>query len=201
MISTVKKFPWHRTDLITVKETHHIYDAFAKLLMLLKHAIANRRSEDLLTKALFKRLLESGMKCPGFSVEMKDRIAYGAVVSVEDSFDRYKNPKMAMFWGPIWTLSPKANVPEDVLDFYVSVIRGESLRMVDEMSIKDQTAIQRKSALCDSSRGYFGHLRHWFELVCPLRAEKSRAWDALTMQEIYDHEMSAIEIILQSACT
>lgn len=115
MISTLRKLPWYKTDCITIKQRHSVYSACIQLIRLLQHAIKERKDEEHLTSQLLKRLWTSAMLCHGFTVTMRDNIAYQVDIP-EDRLREFNMPRFANMWVHAYTLCPKPGTPLDVLE-------------------------------------------------------------------------------------
>lgn len=115
MISTLRKLPWYKTDCITIKQRYSVYSACIQLIRLLQHAIKEKKNEDHLTAQLLKRLWTSAMLCHGFTVTMRDNIAYQAEIP-EDRLREFNMPRFANMWVHAYTLCPKPGTPLDVLE-------------------------------------------------------------------------------------
>lgn len=118
MISTLRKLPWYKTECITIKQRYSVYSACIQLIRLLQHAIKEKKNEDHLTLQLLKRLWTSAMLCHGFTVTMRDNIAY-QVDMPEDRLREFNMPRFANMWVHAYTLSPKPGTPLDVLEVRV----------------------------------------------------------------------------------
>lgn len=118
MISTLRKLPWYKTECITIKQRHSVYSACIQLIRLLQHAIKERKDEDHLTSQLLKRLWTSAMLCHGFTVTMRDNIAYQVDIP-EDRLREFNMPRFANMWVHAYTLCPKPGTPLDVLEVRV----------------------------------------------------------------------------------
>lgn len=115
MISTIKKLPWYMAEHITIRQRHAVYKAAVNLIRLLQLAIKDRRNEGVLTPQLLRRLYTAAMLCPGFTVTMKDDIAY--LVSLSENEQRgFNQPRFADCWRHAHTLAPKPDIPLDVLE-------------------------------------------------------------------------------------
>lgn len=115
MISTLRKLPWYKTECITIKQRHSVYSACIQLIRLLQHAIKEQKNEEHLTPQLLKRLWTSAMLCHGFTVTMRDNIAY-QVDTPEDRLREFNMPRFANMWLHAYTLCPKPGTPLDVLE-------------------------------------------------------------------------------------
>lgn len=127
MISTLRKLPWYKTEGITIKQRHSVYSACIQLIRLLQHALKERKNEDHLTPQLLKRLWTSAMLCHGFTVTMKDNIAY-QVDLPEDRLREFNMPRFANMWVHVYTLCPKPGTPLDVLEVRTLASPGQATR-------------------------------------------------------------------------
>ncbi|KAL1846485.1 hypothetical protein VTK73DRAFT_280 [Phialemonium thermophilum] len=188
MISTIKKLPWYMTDHITMHQRHSVYRATVDLIRLLQMAIRDGRHASL-TPQLLKRLHTAAMLCPGFTVTMKDSIAYLVCLSDEDQRG-FNQPRFADCWRHAYTLAPKPDMPIDVLEWYIAIIREESNRFVNALSLSTRTQIQQRARDTD---GYFGYF--WLEVGFPV----GPAFDSLTLAEAAVLEFKALERIFARA--
>lgn len=115
MISTIRKLPWYKTDCITIKQRYSVYSACIQLIRLLQHAIKERKNEEHLTPQLLKRLWTSAMLCHGFTVTMRDNIAFQVDIP-EERLREFNMPRFANMWVHAYTLCPKPGTPLDVLE-------------------------------------------------------------------------------------
>lgn len=115
MISTMRKFPWYMTDRITVRQRHAVFEACVSLLRCLQWAMKEKRHDDILTPQLYRRLWTSAMLCHGFTITMRDSIAY--IVDLPESRMREFNmPRFGNMWLHIYTLVPKPGSPLDLIE-------------------------------------------------------------------------------------
>lgn len=119
MISTLKKFPWHMTGYITVKERHMVYDACRRLARHLTYVLKDEKSKivgvERLTPRLFRRFTNAILLCPGFTVVQKDDVASLAEMADNELF-QFNMPRVASSWTHLYALGPKPNVALDVLE-------------------------------------------------------------------------------------
>lgn len=67
-----------------------------------------------LTPMLYKRVWKAALICKGFTPTMKDNII--CIAEVDDHWCKeYKIPPFAADWKDLWCISPKLNIPRDVL--------------------------------------------------------------------------------------
>lgn len=114
MISTIKKLPWFMAELVTIKQRYAMYKSTLELIRMLQLAVNYKRDETL-TVQLLRRLVTAAMLCPGFTVTMKDDIAYVANLDEFDQRD-FNQPRFADSWCHAYTLAPKPGIPLDVLE-------------------------------------------------------------------------------------
>lgn len=115
MISVLRKLPWYKTDCITIKQRHSIFNACVQLIRLLQNALKDGKNEEHLTQVLLKRLWTSAMLCHGFTVTMRDSIAYLADIP-DHRLREFNMPRFADMWVHAYTLCPKPDTPLDVLE-------------------------------------------------------------------------------------
>lgn len=192
MISTIKKLPWYMSSHITLRQRHSIYDATVKLVVLLQQALArdkNRNHEVVINNVLLKRLVTAAMLCPGFSVVQKDNIA--ALAEMDEARARmFNQPRFADQWVHLHGICAKPDLPLDVLEWYVAIIREETTRQLHRMHLAERTEIQRTS--CYTSL-YFGYI--WYEIGLPTGKELGN----LTLHEVARCELAVIERVLRRA--
>jgi hypothetical protein len=134
MISTLKKFPWHTTGYITIKQRHMIFEACRKMVNHLHHVLLAKESRivgvDRLTQRLMRRFVTTCMLCPGFTVVQKDSIACLAGLEEKDIF-QFNMPRSASSWRHLYALGPKPNIPHDVLE-----VRNVTILVIREASLE-----------------------------------------------------------------
>ncbi|KAK4200153.1 hypothetical protein QBC40DRAFT_174581 [Triangularia verruculosa] len=198
MISTLKKLPWYRSDVITLKQRQVIYDATCRLLELLAETLLkedrpvnNRRQENVLNEQLYKRLVNAAMICPGFSVLQKDNIAF--IADLDGSrVTQFNMPPFADCWGHLYNLCPRPRVPVDLLEWYISLIREETVRFVGTLPEHEQDAIKERA---QEDTLYFGYM--WYEIQLPQGKELAD----MTLREVAKKELEAIKRALRRAAT
>lgn len=115
LISTLRKFPWYMTDHITIYQRTAIFDATCELVRLLHRAVEKEDDIVNLSSQLFKRVIAAAMSCKGFTVVMKDDIAW--MGGLKDAHTRfYGQPRLADSWTHQYALVPKAGIPLDVIE-------------------------------------------------------------------------------------
>ncbi|KAK3372400.1 hypothetical protein B0H63DRAFT_496912 [Podospora didyma] len=194
MISTIKKLPWHMADCITVRQRHAVYQATIELIQLLigilgKDTQYRHYHENTLNLQLLKRLVTAAMLCPGFSVLQKDNVAYIAELS-EYQIRQFNQPRFADLWTHQLTLCPRPGIPLDVLEWYIAIIREESIRKAENSPLVERAHIKDFRA---NSNGYFGFLGY------ETRFPTGRDYDNLTLKDAAAMELRAIENILYRA--
>lgn len=107
--------PWYTTDHITVFQRQSIYDATIRLIKNLQKQIRYKNNLYLLNEQLLERLWVSAMLCHGFTVTMKDNIAYCVNLSAERMRD-FNMPRFPELWVHTHSLVPKPGAPLDVLE-------------------------------------------------------------------------------------
>ncbi len=115
MISTIKKLPWYKTELITIRSRDAIYQACVDLIRLLQISLRDRRPDEAFTPQLLKRLVTAAMLCPGFTVAMKDGIGYQAQLN-DAQMREFNQPRQAWGWTHQYTICPKPGMPLDLLE-------------------------------------------------------------------------------------
>ncbi|KAJ0123697.1 hypothetical protein J7T55_012166 [Diaporthe amygdali] len=189
MISTLRKLPWYKTEGITIKQRHSVYSACIQLIRLLQHALKERKNEDHLTPQLLKRLWTSAMLCHGFTVTMKDNIAY-QVDLAEDRLREFNMPRFANMWVHVYTLCPKPGTPLDVLEYYIAIIREETHRTVSLQQPNIQAQIHNEGTQTNLYWGFF-----FKELNLPHGPE----FDNMTLSRMAELEFCALTNIISRA--
>ncbi|PNH37215.1 hypothetical protein VD0004_g9569 [Verticillium dahliae] len=189
LISTLKKLPWDCHDFITVRQRAAIHRATVELVRILFFKVRNRVDEVNLTSQLLKRLVLSAMTCAGFTPLQKDDIAY--IVEMDSMQSRsHGQPRFADSWCHLYALSPKPDVPLDMLEWYIALIREETNRTVAALPIGHRAELERLAGYTD---GYFGYM--WAEIQRPFGA----LTDQMTLGACARAEMMAIEQIIRRA--
>ncbi|KAI1362647.1 hypothetical protein F5Y08DRAFT_329983 [Xylaria arbuscula] len=209
MISTLRKIPWYMADYITINQRHAVYKCCTKMIETLVEKIASFKSnanvrrdntrttkeknieEERLTPQLLDRLVTSAMLCPGFSVVQKHNIAFLANLPEHKSRE-FNQPRYPDSWRHQWTLTPKANMPIDVLEWYIAVIRTETERVVKSLAIHQKKPLQ-DIMVDEKIDGYWGFF--WTEVNFPV----GPVWDNMSLAECGRLEWQAIERILTRA--
>ncbi|ROW10553.1 hypothetical protein VMCG_01725 [Cytospora schulzeri] len=189
MISTLRKFPWYKAEYITIKQRHSIYNACIKLLRLLQHSIREKKNDAYLTEQLLRRLWTSAMLCHGFTVTMKDNIAF-QVGLPDDRLREFNMPRFANMWVHSYTLAPKPGTPLDVLEWYIALIREETNRTVGLQLPNIQAQIQKEGTLTNLYWGFY-----YKELNLP----RGPDFDNITLAQMADLEFGCITNILARA--
>ncbi|KAK4174728.1 hypothetical protein QBC36DRAFT_242713 [Triangularia setosa] len=202
MISTLKKLPWYRSDVITLKQRQILFDTTCRLIEILYHLIQkgdqkgdrstnNRHEENVLNEQLYKRLVNAAMLCPGFSVLQKDNIAYIAGLT-GPRIAQFNMPPFAECWSHLYNLCPRPGVPVDVLEWYIALIREETVRFVGTLPEDEQAAIKERAQ--DDSL-YFGYM--WYEIQLP----QGKGLADMTLRDVAKKELEAIKRALRRAAT
>ncbi|CRK28918.1 hypothetical protein BN1723_014211, partial [Verticillium longisporum] len=189
LISTLKKLPWDCHDFITVRQRAAIHRATVDLVRILFYKVRNRVDEVNLTSQLLKRLVLSAMTCAGFTPLQKDDIAY--IVEMDSMQSRsHGQPRFADSWCHLYALSPKPDVPLDMLEWYIALIREETNRTVAALPIGHRAELERLASYTD---GYFGYM--WAEIQRPF----GTLTDQMTLGACARAEIMAIEHIIRRA--
>ncbi|RSL94949.1 hypothetical protein CEP52_012340 [Fusarium oligoseptatum] len=189
LISTLGKFPWFATDFITIAQRGAMYKASFKLIRLLLGAVSRNDDPVNLNHQLFRRLVASVMKCKGFTTLQKDNIAF-LVHMGQAEMRMYHQPEKASSWVHQYSVTAKPGVPQDVLDWYIRIIREQSTRDVLVRPISERTAIQEILKETDDYWGYF------FQEV---GYAQGPSFDFMTLKQCAIMEFSAIERLLTRA--
>ncbi|KAM0415730.1 hypothetical protein ACHAPT_013315 [Fusarium lateritium] len=154
LISTLCKFPWYATDFINIAQRGAMFKASYKLIRLLAESVAQNKDPVNLNTQLFRRVVASAMKCKGFTVLQKDNIAY--IVQMGENEQRmYHQPESARSWVHQYSVAAKPDMPQDVIDWYIRILREQSTRDVLVRPITERTAIQETIKDTDEYWGYF----------------------------------------------
>ncbi|RCI13026.1 hypothetical protein L249_0202 [Ophiocordyceps polyrhachis-furcata BCC 54312] len=193
LISTLKKFPWHATDRITLSQRHAMYSATERLLQVL--SVKVKRGCNGLTTQLLTRLTNTALACPGFTPLMKDNISW--LLSVPEGEQRFfGQPRFAHSWRHQYSLAPKPGTPLDVIEakegqqWYVAVIRKQTQRDMVSRPHVVRTEMQELGQQTDLYWGYF-----WAELGYGFGPH----FDHMTLAQVAVAEFSAVERILSRA--
>ncbi|KAJ4310910.1 hypothetical protein N0V84_010731 [Fusarium piperis] len=189
LISTLGKFPWFASDFITIAQRGAMYKASFKLIRLLAGAVSRNDDPVNLNHQLFRRVVASVMKCKGFTTLQKDNIAF-LVQMGEPEQRMYHQPQNAHSWVHQYSVTAKPGVPQDVLDWYIRIIREQSTRDVLVRPISERTAIQETLKETDEHWGYF------FQEV---GYSQGPGFDFMTLKQCALMEFSAIERLLTRA--
>ncbi|OAA35768.1 RNA recognition motif domain protein [Metarhizium rileyi] len=191
LISTLKKFPWYVTDRVTISQRQAVFKATCELARLLSRSLQKQDDQVNLTCQLYRRLITTAMKCPGFTPLMKDDIS--CLASLSDMEERrFSQPRFASCWRHQYSLAPKPGMPLDVIEWYIAIIREQTHRDMLARPHADRTILQEKSLETDMYWGYF-----WAELGYMF----GPAFDQLTLAQAAEAEFAAIERILARALT
>lgn len=191
MISTIKKFPWFRTDCITIKEREAIYQATLSLIRQLTRCILFQEDPNHLTPLLLRRLVSAAMFCPAFTPCMKDGIAWMTNMQALD-MEYYQLPRFSNSWRHQYAIGPKPGFPLDLVEWYVAVIREQSSRDILSLPLRERAELQHQAEQTDMYWGYF-----WAEVGYVMGPQ----FDDLTLAEAAKLEFAAIERILNRAFT
>ncbi|KJK73986.1 hypothetical protein H634G_10717 [Metarhizium anisopliae BRIP 53293] len=191
LISTLKKFPWYVTDRITISQRHAVFKATCELARLLSRSIQKQDDQVNLTHQLYRRLIATAMKCPGFTPLMKDDISYLANLSDMEE-RRYNQPRFASCWRHQYSLAPKPGMPLDVIEWYIAMIREQTHRDMVARPHVERTILLEKSQETDMYWGYF-----WAEIGYMF----GPAFDQMTLSQAAHAEFTAVERILARALT
>lgn len=151
MISTLKKMPWYMSEYITFHQRYSVFRATTSLIRLLQQAIGEQRNLEVLNNQLLKRLYTAAMLCPGFTVQMKDDVAYLVDLSDLQQQREFNQPRFPDSWVHTYALCPKPGTSLDVIEWYISVIREETNRTVLAMPLAQRNTAQ---ALARSANQY-----------------------------------------------
>ncbi|KAI0506184.1 hypothetical protein F5B22DRAFT_639406 [Xylaria bambusicola] len=206
MISTLRKIPWYMAEHITIKQRHSVYECCIKMIGVLVGKVnsndngrrdRSRNDEgekievDRLNPQLLDRLVTSAMLCPGFSVVQKHNIATMANLPAQKRRE-FNQPRFPDSWRHQWTLIPKVNMPIDVLEWYIAVIRAETERVAKSLGIHQKKLLEEimEDRCLDGYWGFF-----WAEVNFPV----GLTWDNMSLADCSRLEWQAIQSILTRA--
>ncbi|KAL7621197.1 hypothetical protein AAE478_008514 [Parahypoxylon ruwenzoriense] len=189
MISTIKKLPWYMPERITIKQRWIVYDAAFKMIQVLIQKLDKKPDDALLTPQLLNRLVDAAILCPGFTVLQKDNIAYTMNMSGEKMCER-SLPRFAASWCHQYALGPKPGVPLDILEYYIALIREETHRVSERLSLSRLNELSKRSE--DTSK-YWG----WF--WCEVGYPTGQVFDNMNLSEVAGLEWRAVEKVLRRA--
>jgi hypothetical protein len=195
MISTIKKIPWYASEHISLEQRDAIYRSTEQLVTLLDGMLRAERDSHVLTYQLKRRLVDAALACPGFSVLQKDNIAYLDGRDDRDlgDFRRFDQPRMANKWTHQYTMVPKKDFPNDVIEWYIAMIREESSHFVMSLPIMDSQAVQAAGRTRELFWGYY-----WWELTQPQGPlPKYKPFLKMSLHDIARVELSVTEQILR----
>ncbi|EFQ29481.1 uncharacterized protein GLRG_04625 [Colletotrichum graminicola M1.001] len=191
LISTLTKFPWHMKANVTVQQRYAIHKATCDLVRILVNSIQDKRDELNLTHRLLKRLVIAAMRCEGFSALQKDDIAY--LVGMDEMEQRaFGQPRFAEAWRHLYVLVPKTGIPLDVIEWYIAIVRGETVRFLETQSFQDKVQTR---AVGNETDAYFGFF--WRELNHPA----GPSFDEMTLSQLAMREYQTLESIIRRALT
>ncbi|KAL7816584.1 hypothetical protein V8C26DRAFT_82223 [Trichoderma gracile] len=189
LISTIKKFPWFLTNCVTIKEREAMYQATTALIRQLTRSILLQEDSAHLTPFLLRRLVQAAMLCPGFTPCMKDGIAWITNMQELDQ-EYYQLPRFADRWRHQYAIGPKPGFPQDVVEWYVSIIREQSQKDVLALPFRERADLQERAEQTDMYWGYF-----WAEVGYGLGPQ----FDDMSLAQAAHMEFSAVERILTRA--
>lgn len=189
LISTLKKFLWYATNSITISQRQAMYTATERLLQVLAEKVGRGCDAINLTAQLQTRLVNAALSCPGFTLLMKDNLAW--LLNVPEAEQRfYGQPRFAYAWRHQYSLAPKPGAPLDVIEWYIAMIREQTHRDMLARPHASRTELQEKGQQADMYWDYF-----WAELEHSFR----RQFDQMMLAQVAHAEFSAVERILARA--
>ncbi|KAK2045815.1 hypothetical protein LZ31DRAFT_564953 [Colletotrichum somersetense] len=191
LISTLTKFPWHMKANVTVQQRYAIHKATCDLIRILVSSIQDKRDELNLTHRLLKRVVAAAMRCEGFSALQKDDVAY--LVGMGEMEQRaFGQPRFAEAWRHLYVLVPKTGIPLDVIEWYIAIVREETVRFLETQSFQDKVQTRTVGNETDAYFGFF-----WRELNHPAGPD----FDGITLSQLAMHEYQTLESIIRRALT
>ncbi|KLU90524.1 hypothetical protein MAPG_10377 [Magnaporthiopsis poae ATCC 64411] len=189
MISTLRKLPWHMTDWITFRQRYSIFEACYLLIKHLLRILDSGCATNLLNERLFNHLTHTAMRCPGFTIAQKDDLA--TLIGIQDSRRySYGLPLNPGSWVHLYGVGPRMDMPLDVIEYYIAIIREETIKKVNSLSYDERAHLANLAQNVDKTFGYL-----WWELALPT----GQAFDDLTLGQAARHELYIIERILTRA--
>ncbi|EHL02518.1 hypothetical protein M7I_1310 [Glarea lozoyensis 74030] len=189
LISTLLKYPWYMVEYITIEDRNLIHQTTKELLTMLVERVHNERDPVNLTHMLLKRVCRAALRCPGFTPIMKDDIVY--IAGLEDRLAIEAGvPPFAYEWKVLWTIGPKPGVPNDLLLWYIAIIREATEEAGPVLSLAQRAATQQSS---QESPKLFGNLEKHIQRRPGLAHQ--------TLAEVAETEWAAIEKVLIHALT
>ncbi|CEI61162.1 hypothetical protein FVEN_g6100 [Fusarium venenatum] len=190
LISTLRKFPWYALDHITIIQRGAMYKATIKLLRLLSRSVSGQDDPVNLTTQLFQRVIRTAMDCKGFTVLQKDNIAFMVQMPPIEQQRRHGQPFNPTSWVHQYAIGRKPDIPLDVVDWYIRLIREQTTRDVLIRPIHERTSIQETLKDTDDYWGYFYHEVSYVQ---------GPQFDEMSLGKCAYLELSAIERILGRA--
>ncbi|PHH52004.1 hypothetical protein CFIMG_004055RA [Ceratocystis fimbriata CBS 114723] len=115
LISTLRKYPWRHTHLISISERFNLFKLAFQLLDLLQDRIQSHCYPARLTTTLLRRVIDTILTCPGFTPFMKANIAEIVGLSASQSRE-YDMPPNAHEWRHQYGLLIKPRTPDDLVE-------------------------------------------------------------------------------------
>ncbi|GKU04072.1 hypothetical protein FLAG1_06586 [Fusarium langsethiae] len=190
LISTLRKFPWYAPDHITIAQRGAMYKATVKLLQLLNRSVSGQDDAVNLTTQLYQRVVRTAMDCKGFTILQKDNIAFMVQMPPVEQQRRHGQPLNPASWVHQYAIARKPDVPLDVVDWYIRLIREQTTRDVLIRPIHERTSIQETLKDTDDYWGYFYHEVNYVQ---------GPQFDEMSLGRCAYLELSAIERILGRA--
>ncbi|KAI1457362.1 hypothetical protein F4805DRAFT_457927 [Annulohypoxylon moriforme] len=154
MISTIKKYPWHMPEYVTIKERGYLYEASLKMVIHLQKLISKGEKPERLTPQLLNRLAEAVVSSPGFSVSQKDNVAFKANMP-ERKLGDLGQPRFAELWRHLQVIHTKQDVPIDLVEYYIALVREETTRIADLQGISQQQRLLAEQSATSAYWGFF----------------------------------------------
>ncbi|SPJ85657.1 uncharacterized protein FTOL_11439 [Fusarium torulosum] len=191
LISTLRKFPWFAANYVTISQRGAMYKATIKLIRLLSKSMAQQDDPVNLNSSLFQRIIRTAMDCKGFTVLQKDNIAFMVQLAPPmEQQRRHGQPLNPNSWVHQYAIMRKPEVPLDVVDWYIRLIREQTTRDILVLPIHERTAIQETLEDTDDYWGYFFHEVNYIQ---------GPQFDHMSLGDCAYLELSAIERILGRA--
>jgi hypothetical protein len=129
------KYPWYAVEHITIQDRNLLHETTKQLVQMLHQRVHNQESDRKdsihVNNMLLKRVWRAVLACPGFTPTMKDDIV--VICELDENYCyEYGLPRNADAWRYLWTIGPKPNVPQDVLD--VSLLSATGAKILTTAS-------------------------------------------------------------------
>ncbi|KAL5598324.1 uncharacterized protein BROUX77_006158 [Berkeleyomyces rouxiae] len=198
LISTLHKYPWRYTRLITIGERFKLFRLTFQLLDTLEDRIQTHSYPGRLTPRLLQRVVDAALRCPGFTPFMKTNMAQ--IVALDASQLReYNLPPNASEWRHQYGLVVKPRMPDDLIEWYIQVIRRHTRSSAGIASKQPSVTDAGVDTRCCAEHGtdscyYWGHFWSYF----PDRLGDA-GFEERNLQSVMQEELDIVKKILIDA--